>query len=172
MFFDDRKKVCASLAVCCVVLSGSFGSRPPTRCTKTCIRPEERTAGAVGLPGLSCAHAGHLCAGGHVEAAGTVFVPAFAQRLRRHTQHPQVSLSGKNKSRTQETKQDFLERTRREREAREVQRKREKAALDIQVGFRALLNSTPARVGSSDLGGDLSGDFAEVTVTADRRGHL
>jgi hypothetical protein len=82
-----------------------------------------------------------------------------------------VSLSGKNKSRTQETKQDFLERTRREREAREVLRKREKAALDIQVGFRALhtlfrvhtVNSTPARVGSSDLGGDLSGDFAEVS---------
>ena len=45
----------------------------------------------------------------------------------------QVSLSGKNKSRTQETKQDFLERTRRDREARETQRRREKAALDVQV---------------------------------------
>ena len=45
----------------------------------------------------------------------------------------QVSLSGKNKSRTQETKQDFLERTRRDREAREVQRRKDKAALDIQV---------------------------------------
>lgn len=45
----------------------------------------------------------------------------------------QVSLAGKSKSRTQETKQDFLERTRREREARETQRRREKAALDVQV---------------------------------------
>lgn len=44
-----------------------------------------------------------------------------------------MSLSGKSKSRTQETKQDFLERTRREREARETQRRREKAALDVQV---------------------------------------
>jgi len=66
-------------------------------------------------------------------------VPALVQQLscgmlRTHNL-AQVSLSGKNKSRTQETKQDFLERTRREREAREVQRRREKAALDVQVGL-------------------------------------
>ena len=46
-------------------------------------------------------------------------------------------MAGKGtKGRTQETKQDFLERTRREREAREVQRKREKAALDVQAFVR------------------------------------
>ena len=53
----------------------------------------------------------------------------------------QVSLAGKNKSRTQETKQDFVERTRREREARETQRRREKAALDVQVSVPPCLPS-------------------------------
>ena len=53
----------------------------------------------------------------------------------------QVSLAGKSKSRTQETKQDFLERTRREREARETQRRREKAALDVQVFWSTSLQN-------------------------------
>jgi hypothetical protein len=47
----------------------------------------------------------------------------------------QVSLGGKG-SKTQESKQDFLNRTRKEREEREAHRRREKAAERIQVKQR------------------------------------
>ena len=44
-----------------------------------------------------------------------------------------MSLGGKSKGKAQESKQDFLERTRKEREDREQARRRERAALRIQV---------------------------------------
>jgi hypothetical protein len=45
----------------------------------------------------------------------------------------QVSLGGKKGTKAQESKQDFLERTRKEREEREQARRRERAALSLQV---------------------------------------
>jgi hypothetical protein len=44
-----------------------------------------------------------------------------------------VSLGGKKGTKAQESKQDFLERTRKEREEREQARRRERASLIIQV---------------------------------------
>ncbi len=44
-----------------------------------------------------------------------------------------MSLGGKKGTKAQESKQDFLERTRKEREEREQARRRERAALSIQV---------------------------------------
>ncbi len=51
----------------------------------------------------------------------------------------QVSLGGKSRTKTQESKQEFLERTRKEREDREQARRREKAASSIQVAEMSLL---------------------------------
>eukprot|EP00960_Hanusia_phi_P025808 745895-Hanusia_phi.AAC.2 len=47
-----------------------------------------------------------------------------------------VSLGGKSRNKTQETKSDFVERTRKEREARESARKRENASITLQSFFR------------------------------------
>eukprot|EP00286_Rhodomonas_abbreviata_P029160 CAMPEP_0181295514 /NCGR_PEP_ID=MMETSP1101-20121128/4191_1 /TAXON_ID=46948 /ORGANISM="Rhodomonas abbreviata, Strain Caron Lab Isolate" /LENGTH=1052 /DNA_ID=CAMNT_0023400277 /DNA_START=89 /DNA_END=3247 /DNA_ORIENTATION=+ len=47
-----------------------------------------------------------------------------------------VSLGGKSRGKTQESKQEFVARTRKEREARELERKRERASLNIQAFFR------------------------------------
>ena len=53
----------------------------------------------------------------------------------------QVSLGGKSRNKTQETKNDFVERTRKEREARESARKRENAAIALQVILKLLLKN-------------------------------
>ncbi len=44
-----------------------------------------------------------------------------------------MSLGGKGRAKAAESKHEFLERTRKEREEREAQRKREKATLKLQV---------------------------------------
>ncbi len=45
----------------------------------------------------------------------------------------QVSLGGKGRGKAAESKHEFLERTRKEREERETQRRREKSSLKLQV---------------------------------------
>ena len=45
----------------------------------------------------------------------------------------QVSLGGKGRGKAAESKLEFLDRTRKEREEREAQRRREKSSLKLQV---------------------------------------
>jgi len=49
----------------------------------------------------------------------------------------QVSLGGKSRSKTNESKQAFVDRTRQEREAREAERRRQSSATKIQASFAA-----------------------------------
>lgn len=53
-----------------------------------------------------------------------------------------MSLGGKGRAKAAESKNEFLERTRKERDEREAQRRREKAVLKLQVSRRVNLQCT------------------------------